>query len=387
MDGTGREPNGGVRFNSESMTIKPGYQPTVILGTEPRVVVPVARSLSRHGVPVTVVGLSGEGRPLRSRAIQSYANCGSCKNNPDAFVEELSHLIEQRHCSMLIPSNDTALSLIADHYQRLTGLVHVASSLPAVVRQVLDKDLTLQIASKCGIAIPASYKIDHRVQLESFRSQLQFPVVAKPRSKTDIEKSPFKVRYFQSYDELASLFEPRGKCVVPVVLQEYCPGVGVGVAALMRKGEPLVLFQHRRLAELPYTGGVAVRAVSEELHHDLAEQAVSLLRALEWEGIAMVEFRKDLQSSRTVLIEVNGRYWGTISLAVQAGVDFPWYEWQLAHHQIPSPPVQYRVGVKWHWLSGDVTRLQGVLFDTCPGHLSRPFRWKEVREFLLASRL
>ena len=147
------------------------------------------------------------------------------------------------------------------------------------------------------------------------------------------------------------------------------------------------MFQHRRLTELPYTGGVSVTSVSEALDPLLASQAITLLRALHWDGVAMVEFRQDSTSGRAVLMEVNGRYWGSISLAVQAGMDFPLYDWQLAHGKVPTVPSQYAIGIKWRWLSGDLTRFRSLLMDPIPNHVPRPSPWKEAWRFLLDSRL
>ena len=361
-------------------------RPVIILGAEPRVVVTVARSLHRCGIPVIVVGLSAEEPQPVSNAIRSFVRLTHHREERDKFLEDLSGLIERERCSMLMPSSDTGLTLVADHYEQLASLLHVGCPPPAIVRQVLDKDQTLQVAQKYGITIPATYAIYDRAQLETSAGQMQFPIVAKPRSKMDIGTSAFKVRYYQSFEELAAAFGTDEQFGARVVLQEYCQGVGVGISVLMKRGEPVVMFQHRRVTELPYTGGVGVTAVSEPLDPVLAEQAITLLRALHWEGVAMVEFRKDFISGRAVLMEVNGRYWGTVSLAVQAGVDFPLYEWQLAHSQTPSPPNQYITGMKWRWLSGDLMRLHGLLMDPSPNHVPRPSRWKEAWRFLLDSR-
>src|SRR5215472_8217570 len=153
----------------------------------------------------------------------------------------------------------------------------------------------------------------------------------------------------------------------------------------MKHGKPVAMFQHRRLKELPYTGGVGVGAVSEPLDALLASQSITLLRALHWEGVAMVEFRQDSATGRAALMEVNGRYWGTLSLAVQAGVDFPLYDWQLAHGQVPTVPEQYAIGMKWRWMTGDLTRLHGILLDPGHDHSPRPSRLKEAWRYVLDS--
>jgi protein-tyrosine-phosphatase len=126
------------------------------------------------------------------------------------------------------------------------------------------------------------------------------------------------------------------------------------------------MFQHRRLKEFPVSGGGSVTSVSEPLDPLLAGQAVALLRELKWEGVAMVEFKCDRAQSRSVLMEVNGRYWGSLPLAIGAGIDFPFYEWQLAHGQQPVIPASYRAGLRFRWLGGDIRRL-GSLYNLPKG--------------------
>lgn len=362
-------------------------QPVVILGDEPRVVITIARSLHRCHIPVIVVGLSAEAAMPVSNAIRHFVHLPHHREDPNKFLAELSHLIQSERCSMLMPSNDTGLSVATDHYEALTALLHVGYPPPAIVRQVLNKDQTLRIAEKCGIAIPTTYAVYERAHLEAVRGDMRFPIVAKPCSKSDISRSTFKIRYIESFEELSEAFTVDEQFGSQNLLQEYCPGEGVSLGVLIKQGEPVAMFQHRRLTELPYTGGVSITSVSEALNPLLASQAITLLRALHWDGVAMVEFRQDSATGRAVLMEVNGRYWGSISLAVQAGMDFPLYDWQLAHGKVPTVPSQYAIGIKWRWLSGDLTRFHGLLMDPSPNHVPRPSPWKEAWRFLLDSRL
>ena len=80
-------------------------------------------------------------------------------------------------------------------------------------------------------------------------------------------------------------------------------------------------FQHRRLHEVPISGGASALRESVALDPRLLGHSVRLLAALRWTGLAMVEFR--LGSEGPVLMEVNGRIWGSLPLALKSGVDFP----------------------------------------------------------------
>src|SRR5208282_1432568 len=105
----------------------------------------------------------------------------------------------------------------------------------------------------------------------------------------------------------------------------------------------------------------SVTAVAEHPDPALVEPSLALLRALQWEGVAMVEFKVRADGSNAVLMEVNGRYWGTISLPVSAGLDFPLYHWQVAHSEQPEIPQTYSADTKWRWTVGYLERLYHLL--------------------------
>jgi hypothetical protein len=66
-------------------------------------------------------------------------------------------------------------------------------------------------------------------------------------------------------------------------------------------------------------------------------------------------------------MEINGRYWGSLPLAVAAGADFPWAAFELAARGTPSPTPPPRLGVKSRNFVGDLRHLVGVWRAGGPG--------------------
>jgi len=329
-------------------------KPVIILGVEPRITVPVARSLHRIGVPVALASLSPRDPALHSTAIFRFFRLPDYEHSPD-FVPALAAFAREHGCDTLIPATDGALSAISRHYAELSPLLHLACPPARIIDRVLNKEETLAIASGCGIRVPREYIVSSRAIADA--AELTFPVVAKPRHKSSAES--FKVRYFHSANELSVALQS-GQ-LDDVILQEYCLGQGVGVEVLFYQGVCIASFQHRRVKEFPHTGGAAAVAVAETVDPTLKDMALTLLRGLEWEGIAMVEFRHDAKSGNAVLMEVNGRYFGTIALPIMAGVDFPAFEWQIRHGETPEVPSSYPAGLRWRWSAGMFKRWHGIL--------------------------
>jgi protein-tyrosine-phosphatase len=226
-----------------------------------------------------------------------------------------------------------------------------------------------------GIKAPFSCTVSSTEDLETMAGKLRFPVVVKPAERRSLT---FKVAYCQNAPELVAFVSANQHG--PILVQEYCPGVGVGIEMLMHQGIALATFQHRRLKEAPATGGVAVMAIAEEVEPVLAQAAFDLLRAIEWEGPAMVEFRYDRRTGNVALMEVNGRFWGTSSLPILAGLDFPRYTWEVVHGIHPDVPDSYRVGTRWRWTAGYIDRFNGVMANPCSKVGPSSSRWRTLVE-------
>jgi hypothetical protein len=115
---------------------------------------------------------------------------------------------------------------------------------------------------------------------------------------------------------------------------------------------------------VPVTGGASSLRESVALETDLLDQATRLLAAIDWTGLAMVEFRRS-PGGTAQLMEINGRVWGSLPLAARAGMDFPG---RLADLLLDGPPpgeaplaTDYRIGVRARNLRLETAWIAAVL--------------------------
>src|SRR5262249_41899247 len=106
------------------------------------------------------------------------------------------------------------------------------------------------------------------------------------------------------------------------LIQSFVPGRGKGVFALCDHGRAIAWFAHERLRDVRPSGSGRSLRRSIPLAPGLRAPAERLLSAMAWHGPAMVEFR-EVEGEEPVLMEVNGRFWNSLQLAIEAGVDFP----------------------------------------------------------------
>jgi len=325
----------------------------IIVGGEPRKVVTIARSLHRQHVRSIVALAPGETLHVSSRAISGVVQL---EGSGEEAAQLLRMLVETEAASWVVPTSDSSLSIVCAGYDGLSRICAVGCPAPRIVQRVLEKSVTLEIAGRCGVPVPVSVAIETTAALEAVISKLQFPIIAKPGDKGHASVHDFKTRRFASADELHKAFSLQPRFGEGLLFQTYHAGQGVGVELLMHGSTPIAAFQHRRLSENPPSGGVAVVAVAESVDPRLLDYSVRLLNALEWEGVAMVEFRHDSTTGETALMEVNGRFWGSLPLAVKAGVDFPFYAWEVGHGRMPTVRSTYRSGLRVRWTAGSLKR-------------------------------
>ncbi len=81
----------------------------------------------------------------------------------------------------------------------------------------------------------------------------------------------------------------------------------------------------------------------------------------------MVEFKGN-DGEIPYLMEVNTRFWGSLQLAVDCGVDFPWMLYQIANGETVQMTENYETGKRLRWLLGDVDNLYLTLCDKRYSH-------------------
>jgi len=334
---------------------------TLILGAAPRVAVPIARSLQLLGVPCIVGIFSEKNSALGSNAVHRTVRLPQPRDRA-SFLRALLTLLETENVDTIFPGSDLAIRGIGDHYERLSEIVYPGCPPPDVCAAVLEKQRTFDAARACGIQLPPSYLASTLADLDALRGRIQFPVIIK-RSSAAIAGS-FKIRQYFSFEALRAEYVSDASIGGQTILQQYDGGEGIGLAVIVHDGRVVAPFQYRSVRELPSTGGVSCVVEADTLDGELLAKTTAMLRAMRWRGVAMVEYIRDRATGTYRLLEVNGRYWGCLVLAMQAGHDYPAYEWRIAHGMDPGIAPSYHVGTRSRWTGGLIRRLGSLGGET-----------------------
>lgn len=326
-----------------------------------RAALAVTRALGREQVEVVVSAETQRSLAGSSRYCSRSFVYPSPYQDPEGFVATLLEIIRNHAVDALFPISDIAMHVIGPERAQFERYTRMPSPPAEVFQEISNKYRLMQRAESDGVGIPETIFVPDGNLEEIIDAITVFPVVVKPGCslvKDDRQWKKTSVSYAESRDELLRLYHDKAYLRSPSLIQQRVIGEGQGLFVLMQEGTPLGMFAHRRLRERPPSGGVSVLRESIALPKAMVEATLKLLQPVKWHGIAMVEFKVDTSSQRPLLMEINGRFWGSLQLAVDAGVNFPFLLLNMAMGKAETLPENgYRIGVKSRWLLGDLDQL------------------------------
>lgn len=334
--------------------------PVLVTDGEQRASLAVVRSLGRAGHECHVVSATGRSLAGASRYAAREYRLADPLTEPEDFAAGVERLVAEHGIAVVLPVTDASLFALLPRRERLAPARLPWPALE-VVRAVADKRLVMEMAPRAGIGVPRQVVLQNQGALaELAGDEIVFPLIVKPaRSVVEGPTGRMKigVRFVADRAGLEQALLPLPEAAYPVLLQQRIVGPGIGVFLLVWHGQTRAVFSHRRLREKPPSGGISVYRESIAADPGLVAKSRALLDAFGWEGVAMVEYKVDAKTGVPYLMEINGRFWGSLQLAVDAGVDFPRLLVDLALGRDPGAPPDYRPGVRSRWWWGDVDHL------------------------------
>ena len=356
-----------------------------------RAALAVVRSLAAAGHAVRVCSPAGRSLAGASRGCAGEHRVPDPLAAPDAYAAAVRALCAAHGTDALVPVGEASALALLPEDARPPGVVIPLPSLD-VFRAACDKRRVLEAAAAAGIAVPLQHVVERPEERMAIGpGDVAFPAVLKPaRSVVEAEGGRAKTGVVHAADwvRLQAGLADLPRAAYPVLVQQRVRGPGTGIFLLIWDGGVRAVFAHRRLREKPPAGGVSVYRESVAPDPALVARAAALLRGLGWRGVAMVELKTEASTGTPYLMEINGRFWGSLQLAVDAGVDFPALLLDAAFGAPPAPPPPWRPGVRSRWEWGDVdhlllrlrrTRAALDLPPDAPGRLRALLDWGAVR--------
>lgn len=322
----------------------------------------IARSLATRHYVVDVASARESPLAAHSNAVNNHYQYPDPLFAETAFLDWLQQQITTTPYALVIPVTERSLVPLANSRDRFRH-TRLAMADEQSLKLVLDKAETFRLAERLGVSTPQSLYVSDIGELPDLVADLSYPVVVKPSHSVSGHGEGYSKHNVSYAHSESSLYQ---KCAAylrhtPVILQSYFRGLGAGVELIAKDGEILYVFQHLRLHEVPLTGGGSSFRVSTAVESELLEATTLLIRALRWTGVAMVEFKWNPETREYCLMEINGRFWGSLPLAVAAGADFPAMQAELFLRGELGDYPPYRQGIYCRNLASDLMWHEMVL--------------------------
>jgi predicted ATP-grasp superfamily ATP-dependent carboligase len=321
------------------------------------------RALGREGLAVAALAPRRSAVGLWSRYCAARTVGPDSVTDPGGFSAAVQRVVERHGRLVVYPGQDEALNALVAADLPADAVLPYPGTQP--LEALRDKGRLAGLAADVGLATPSTLAVGAPQTL--LAGELPDGAVVKPSQPGGAFA---EVQLTDSRDELRALL-----ATVPpsedVVLQERLTGRLMAISVVVdRDGGLARRFQQVALRTWPPDAGISSLAVSVEPDEALVEACRALLDAAGYWGLAQLQFI-DAPGGRR-LIDVNTRFYGSLALALAAGVNLPaaWHSVTLA--QPAGGPEPYRVGVSYRWVEADLMAAMRGVRGRLTGRGSRP---------------
>lgn len=327
----------------------------LVLDAHKNASVVVARTLADENLDVVVGGWSRFSPAMLSRVVADRFHYSSPYQHPRRFLTKLESHLERNDYLAVVPISDLSHVLLAKHKDRLerTGTAVGVEGWDRFVAANNKKSLAALLGD-ISVLTPHTQAPDSAPAVAELREEFSYPVLIKPQYTT-IEKQDGTYAEARISEE-NYVYEPENLVETyrglvekypyfrsdPPIIQEVVPGTIAATCGVAEDGEFLEYFQEERLRMFPVDGG------SSSLRQgircpEMADSARKVVSALEWTGPIYIEFIQSSDGDCYVL-EVNGRYWGSVGCAIHGGVNIPQLHYRQLKGVDQSPSKRYEHG-------------------------------------------
>lgn len=342
---------------NNGVLIAEGYSPTSL---------PIMRSLEKKGIKTAVLTSFSVYTSLFSKYCGTQFLVPSTSLQTEWF-QAVEKIVKKVKLDVYFPQSEWSLIPISKNRDKLTPYLKLPIASQDSILTCFDKRSTLELALENGVPIPETRFVKNSAELNLAAQEMRYPCVVKPRWSVVWQKDrAFDRRggFVNSPSELIATYNSIHQYFPYPLIQEYVPGFNYSVAAVYNEGKPRAFCCIKVQRAWPRSGGNSCYRESASLDPQMKNYTEKLLESLNWHGIAEVEFRLDPRDNTPKLMEINPRFWGSLCVAMKAGVDFPYLLYKIAMDGDTRGTFNYKLGVKGRLLEQELFYLVSLIKDS-----------------------
>jgi predicted ATP-grasp superfamily ATP-dependent carboligase len=324
----------------------------------------LARQFSELGYTVDALG-SKFGANRFSKYLHFVGDQFNSLDDPEN-LQQLIRILSENDYSLLVPVGAISVEFISRNQEILGNFTKLVLPSRTNLSKAFDKFEMCKQAEFVNVNFPVTY-LAQDFLFHNLNSSGQFCI--KNRFEFG---SKIQTKYFDSTEKVIEFLNlTESSKLADLIVQERIYGPGEAFFGLYQNGNLVEGYTHRRVREIPISGGSSTCAISTN-SADVFTAGKSMLDSLSWHGVAMVEFKRDEANGTPVLMEINPKFWGSLDLGIALGINFAEFLVKASQsEEISKSRIEVRrPQVKFQWpLDGDFYNLRhrsvtkDILFD------------------------
>jgi predicted ATP-grasp superfamily ATP-dependent carboligase len=310
-----------------------------------------ARALHAAGWTVGIGSPARTGLATSSRSSSYWHQIPAPSDGLERFLDAVAAAVDAGSYEVVFGAGDAELLALSVGRDALPTCVPYPPH--SAVLRALDKVQLARAAEITGIPTPASYDVN-----EETLARVHGPMIMKARLHADPERIGAPTRIETRIVKNGVEAERRAVEISAMgghpLLQRLLVGQLIECAVLVT-GDGRTVARAQQVAERlwPPEAGISARAHTVPVDPALAARIDGLMAELGWSGLAQLQFLLTPEGESS-LIDLNPRFYGSLALAVAAGVNLPALWARLATGGTVPYGLEARPGVRYHWLEGDL---------------------------------
>lgn len=299
-----------------------GFRPRVLITEGDNVgVIAMVRGLARAGYDPWVAAAHRSAPALRSRSTAGTAIVPNPGSSASAFAQAIEQLADALDPVAVLPGGEKGMLALAELPDCAPIRQRLALCDRDSVHRATDKLILGELAGEAGLEVPESVVVTFD-DVARGRVPLSLPALIKPHRTEVPSNGGFRscgVRVVNTREQLVAALRsiPDGRGL----LQRFHDGRLSAIGGVFWGGQIVAAVYQEAVRTWPVRCGQMSFAIALPRDEELERRIIPLLSALDWSGLFQIQFIETEQGR--LLIDLNPRVYGSLSLALGAGQNLP----------------------------------------------------------------
>lgn len=319
----------------------------VVLGCNYYIGLSVIRCLGIHGIPTVAVDYSDkEAYGAKSRYCSERLIAPHYKQDPEGFIRFLIEYARQQDLPpVLFPCHDAYVEIVDEHLSELRKYYLLPQTQQGLYTKVMNKQTLHWLARQHNVLVPETVRPEEEHFFEKIDSIIGYPCIVKPTdSPSFVARFRRKLFKVHNREELTQAIQQAKEATLEVIVQRIIPGFDDHMytfdAYLDQQSKVTHYETCQKFRQYPINFGASVYTGQRHIP-ELHTIGAAFLEKLKWKGFAEIEFKKDAETGRYYLIEINVRITNLNVLLHKVGMNIPYITYcELTGAPLVQPKTQ-----------------------------------------------